>query len=65
MENNRAGEQFHQSIVQRGRKFLQVQPDVKGRGRRNLDVQIHLTEPLENMVTLDLEVLLESNLHPS
>ena len=52
----------HQTIVQRRRQFLKVEPNVEGAGGRNLDLEVKILETLEDMVTLCFEVLLECEL---
>lgn len=52
----------HQSVVQRGRQPLQVQPDVESRRRRDVHVKVQVVETLQDMVSLLLEVLLEGDL---
>ena len=51
-----------QAVVDWRRELLEVQPDVEGRDRRHVDVQAELVKPLQDVVTLGLEVLLERNL---
>ena len=51
-----------EAVVERRRETLEVEPDVEGRGGRDLDFEPDLGEPLKDVVTLHLEVLLESDL---
>ena len=51
-----------EAVVQGRREPLEVEPDVEGRGGRDLDLEPDLGEPLEDVVALHLEMLLECNL---
>lgn len=52
----------HQTIVQRRGERFEVEPNVERAVGRVGNFQAHLKQPLENVVTLSLKVLLESNL---
>jgi len=49
-----------QTVVERLREVLEVEPDVEGRLGRDVDVEAKFMETLENVVALHLEVLLKS-----
>lgn len=52
----------HQAVVQRGRKLLEIEPNVEGALWRDLDFEMKLLETREDVVALRFEMLLESNL---
>lgn len=53
----------HQTVIQRGRQLVKVEPDIESAGRRDVDPEAHALQSLEDMVTLHLEVFLQCNLH--
>jgi hypothetical protein len=52
----------HQAVVQWSRQVLQIEPDVEGARWGDIDPEPQLLEALEDMVTLSLEMLLQSDL---
>src|ERR1700731_2934743 len=55
-------EETNQTVVERGRELLKVEPYVECARRRDVYVKLQLVQALENMVALRLEVLLKRNL---
>ena len=51
-----------EAVVERRGQLLEVEPDVERRDGRDGDVQPELVEPLEDVVALRFEVLLERDL---
>lgn len=49
------------AIINRVRKIFQVQPNVECCDRRYLDLQPHVLQALQDMITFHLEMLLEGN----
>ena len=58
-EMERRRNETYQTIVQRGRKVLEIEPDVERRCRRDSYFQTKPSQTLEDVVTLVLEVLLQ------
>lgn len=59
IQNNiQVGTVTNQAIVQRRRKLLQVEPDVKSCPRWNVYVEMKIVKPLKHMVTFCFKVLL-------
>lgn len=52
----------YQSAVERWREVFEAQPDVEGAVRRERHFQAHALEPLQDEVTLGLEVPLKRSL---
>lgn len=52
----------HQSVVQGCRQVGQIEPNVEGTGGRDVHIKLHIMQPLKNMVSFRLEVLLQGNL---
>ena len=52
----------YEAVAQGRWKVIQVQPDIEGADGRNLDFQSELLESAENVISLRLEVSLESQL---
>ncbi len=48
-----------ETVVQRSGEALEVEPNVERRDGRDVDLEAELLEPLEHVVALVLEVLLE------
>jgi hypothetical protein len=52
----------HQAVIERRREFLQVEPDIECGVWRDVDIDTESVQTLEDVVTLHLEVSLESQL---
>lgn len=51
----------YQSIVERCRQFLEVEPDVESASGRALDVQVKFVEACKDVITLLLKMFLEGD----
>ena len=61
-EMERRRNETYQTIVQRGRKMLEIEPDVERRCRGHCHFQTKPSQTLEDVITLVLEVPLQSDL---
>lgn len=52
----------NQAIVEWCRQLLQVEPDIKGGSRGDIDVEVKIVKSLEHVVTLCFKVLLQREL---
>ena len=52
----------HETVIQRRREVLEVEPDVERARRRDVDLEAEVLEALEHVVALRLEVLLQRDL---
>jgi hypothetical protein len=52
----------YETVVQRRRKVVQVQPDIERADGGNLDLESKLLESVENVISLRLEVFLQGHL---
>ena len=53
----------HQAVVQRSRKFLEVEPNVERALWRDVDFEMKFLKASQDVIALRLEMLLESNLY--
>jgi len=56
------GNGAHQTVVERRGQLFEVKPDVESARRRNIDIEMKFLKTRKDVITLSLEVFLESNL---
>jgi len=51
----------HQTIIQRRRQLLQIQPNIKRGSRGDVNIQTNIVQALEDVIAFGFEVFLQSD----